>query len=165
MCIRDSCISAILYSFPIFANEKPLEEGQVIIEGDTLENILDRKLRATGNAILVRGNKSIKANKIEYDQISDELYAAGNVVLKTDKSLIEGSELELSLDNTTGSLANATFSSILRDSHSKFNNTLRGRASLLFLEGENKKRLENASLTTCEAVSYTHLTLPTKRIV
>ena len=67
------CISAILYSFPIFANEKPLEEGQVIIEGDTLENILDRKLRATGNAMLERDNKSISANEIEYDQISDEL--------------------------------------------------------------------------------------------
>ena len=144
------CISAILYSFPIFANDKPLEEGQVIIEGDTLENILDRKLKATGNAMLVRDNKSITANQIEYDQISDELYAAGNVELKTDKSVIQGSELELSLDNTTGSLANATFSSILKDSHSKFNNTLRGKASLLFLEGENKKRLENASLTTCE---------------
>ena len=144
------CISAILYSFPIFANEKPLEEGQVIIEGDTLENILDRKLRATGNAILIKDNKSITANQIEYDQISDELYATGNVELKTDKSVIQGSKLELSLDNTTGSLVNSTFSSILKDSHSKFNNTLRGKASLLFLEGENKKRLENASLTTCE---------------
>ena len=144
------CISAILYSFPIFANEKPLEEGQVIIEGDTLENILDRKLRATGNAMLVRDNKSITANQIEYDQISDELYATGNVELKTDKSTIQGSELKLSLDNTTGSLENATFSSILKESNSKFNNTLRGNASLLFLEGENKKRLENASLTTCE---------------
>ncbi len=144
------CIGAILYPFPTFTKEKPLEEGQVIIEGDTLENILDRKLRATGNAILERDNKSITANQIEYDQISDELYAAGNVELKTDKSIIQGSELELSLDNTTGSLANSTFNSILKGRHSKFNNTLRGKASLLFLEGENKKRLENASLTTCE---------------
>ena len=144
------CISAILYSFPIFANEKPLEEGQVIIEGDTLENMLDRKLRATGNAILIKDNKSITANQIEYDQISDELSASGNVELKTDKSVIKGSKLELSLDNTTGSLINSTFSSILKDSHSEFNNILRGKASLLFLEGENKKRLENASLTTCE---------------
>ena len=71
------CIGTILYSFPTFSKEKPLEEGQVIIEGDTLENILDRKLRATGNAILIRDNKSITANQIEYDQISDELYAAG----------------------------------------------------------------------------------------
>ncbi|MDA9088100.1 LPS assembly protein LptD, partial [Methylophilaceae bacterium] len=30
-------------------------------------------------------------------------------------------------------------------------NTLRGTASLLFLEGESKKRLQNASITTCEA--------------
>jgi LPS-assembly protein len=144
------CIGAILYSFPIFPNEKPTEAGQVIIEGDTLENILDRKLKATGNAILIRDNKSIKANLIEYDQISDELYATGNVELKTDKSVIKGTELELSLDSSTGSLANSTFNSTLKDRNSKFNNILRGKASLLFLEGENKKRLENASLTTCE---------------
>ncbi len=142
------CIGTILYLFPIFANGELLERGQVIIEGDTLENILDRKLKATGNAMLIRDNKSITANQIEYDQISDELYATGNVVLKTDKSEIKGTELELSLDNTTGSLANSTFNSILKDSI--FNNKLRGKASLLFLEGENKKRLENASLTTCE---------------
>tara|TARA_B100000035_G_scaffold210907_2_gene180608 strand:- start:1256 stop:3508 length:2253 start_codon:yes stop_codon:yes gene_type:complete len=144
------CISSILYLIPLFANGKPLLEGQVIIEGDSLENILDRKLRATGNASLIRDSKSIKANMIEFDQISDELYAKGNVELKTDKSLIKGAELELSLDNTTGSLANATFNSILNDRNTKFNNTLRGTASLLFLEGENKKRLKNASLTTCE---------------
>ena len=46
--------------------------------------------------------------------------ATGNVELKTDKSAIQGSELKLSLDNTTGSLENATFSSILKDSNSKF---------------------------------------------
>jgi len=145
------CLSIILYLNPSFVNGKPLVEGQVIIEGDSLENILDRKLRATGNASLERDNKSIKANLIEYDQISDELTAIGNVQLDTDQSSIKGTELELSLDSNTGSIVNATFNSILDDKNPKFNNTLRGSATLLFLEGESKKRLQNASLTTCEA--------------
>lgn len=144
-------ISFILYLIPTFTNAEPLADGQVIIEGDSLENILDRKLRASGNALLTRGQKSIKADMIEYDQISDELYAKGNVKLKTEKSNISGDDLKLIIDNNTGSISNAKFTSILDNKNPKFNNTLRGKASLLFLEGENKKRLENASFTTCEA--------------
>jgi LPS-assembly protein len=144
------CICSASYLISFSANGNPLVEGQVLIEGDSLENILDRKLRASGNASLVTGNKTIEADLIEYDQISDELYATGNVKLETEQSVIEGRELELSIDNNTGSFTDATFNSILNDENPKFNNTLRGKASLLFFEGENKKRLKNASLTTCE---------------
>ena len=139
-----------IYVFAPILYAEPTNNGQVIIEGDVLENILDRKLKASGNAILSRGNQSIKANVIEYDQVSEELYANGNVQLSTKSSHIEGTELELSLESNTGSMPNAAFSSSL-NSNSKFNNTLRGTASLLFLEGESKKRLQNASITTCEA--------------
>jgi len=47
-----------------------LTENSVLIEGDSLESILDRKLRATGNAFILKGNQSITADFIEYDQIS-----------------------------------------------------------------------------------------------
>ena len=144
------CICSASYLISFSANGNPLVEGQVLIEGDSLENILDRKLRASGNALLVTDNKTIEADLIEYDQISDEFYATGNVKLETEQSVIEGRELELSIDNNTGSFTDATFNSILNDENPKFNNTLRGKASLLFFEGENKKRLKNVSLTTCE---------------
>jgi LPS-assembly protein len=55
-----------------------LTENSVLIEGDSLESILDRKLRATGNASILKGNQSITADFIEYDQISEELYAKGS---------------------------------------------------------------------------------------
>ena len=144
-------LALFAYGFASTLHAEPINNEQVVIEGDVLENILDRKLKASGNAILSRGNQSIEANVIEYDQVSEELYANGNVLLKTKSSQIEGAELELSLDSNTGSIPNASFTSILNARNPKFNNTLRGTASLLFIEGDSKKRLQNASITTCEA--------------
>lgn len=129
-----------------------LTESSVLIEGDSLESILDRKLRATGNASILKGNQSITADFIEYDQISEELYAKGQIKITTPDLELKGSELEMSLAENTGSIANASFvANINEDSTSKFNKELRGTATKIFLEGEDKKKLENAKVTTCEA--------------
>ena len=134
-----------------------LTENSVLIEGDSLESILDRKLRATGNASILKGNQSITADFIEYDQISEELYAKGQIKITTPGLELKGSELEMSLAENTGSITNASFvANINDDSTSKFNKELRGTATKIFLEGEDKKKL---------AVSYTHLTLPTTTYV
>ena len=121
-----------------------LTENSVLIEGDSLESILDRKLRATGNASILKGNQSITADFIEYDQISEELYAKGQIKITTPDLELKGSELEMSLAENTGSIANASFvANINEDSTSKFNKELRGTATKIFLEGEDKKKLEN----------------------
>ena len=129
-----------------------LTEDTVLIEGDSLESILDRKLRATGNASILKGNQSITADFIEYDQISEELYAKGQIKITSPDLELKGSELEMSLDENTGSVANASFvANINENSTSKFNKELRGTATKIFLEGEDKKKLEFAKITTCEA--------------
>jgi LPS-assembly protein len=131
-----------------FAEE--LSDDDVVIEADTLENMIDRKLKASGDATLIKSDQRIKADLIEYDQISEELYARGNVILDTSTSHIEGAELEYSLSSQTGTIPNASFSTKLDNQDSIFNNTLRGTASLIFLEGSHKKSGENFKVTTCE---------------
>ena len=128
-----------------------LDSDEILIEGDSLENRLDRKLKASGNAILKKGSKTIQADIIEYDQVSDELYAKGNVRLDGNASTITGTELELSIDSNTGVMPNATFITRLNNSSSVFNENIRGSAAVLFIEGEDKKKLEDASITTCDA--------------
>ena len=147
-----------------------LTENSIVIEGDSLESILDRKLRATGNASILKGNQSITADFIEYDQISEELYAKGKIKITTPELELKGTELEMSLAENTGTIANASFiakinqakntgsianASFAADASktkiSKFNDELRGTATKIFLEGKDKKKLENAKITTCEA--------------
>ena len=145
----------------VFADEKNyqvnssiegLSANDILIEGDSLESILDRKLRASGNALISKGNQSIKADFIEYDQISEELYAKGQITITTPDLELKGSELEMSLAENTGSIANGSFvANINENTPSRFNKELRGTATKIFLEGEDKKKLENAKVTTCEA--------------
>jgi len=145
-----------LKNMNIFADEKNPTEGNlpvngIIIEGDSLESILDRKLRASGNASIIKGNQSITADFIEYDQISEELYAKGEIKIYTPSLQLEGTELEMSLAENTGTIANGSFTAnINQNSTSKFNNKLRGTATQIFIEGEDRKKLENAKITTCE---------------
>ena len=151
---NNSCIKFLIISFLIITYNNSLAEEKIdenlIIEAETLENLLDRKLKASGNAILKKSGNTIQADFIEYDQISEELYARGNVKLDNGDSHIEGTELDYSIENMTGSIPNASFTTQLEEGSSKFNNSLRGTASIIFLEGENNKRAENVSITTCE---------------
>ena len=150
-----------LQNINLFADERTQDASSsikntttndIIIEADSLESILDRKLRASGSATILKGNQSITADFIEYDQISEELYAKGKIKITTPDLELKGSELEMSLAENTGSIANGSFvANINQDSTSKFNKELRGTASQIFLEGEDKKKLENAKITTCEA--------------
>ena len=129
-----------------------LSENDILIEGDSLESILDRKLRASGNALISKGNQSITADFIEYDQISEELFAKGQITITTPDLELKGSELEMSLAENTGSIANGSFvANINKNIPTKFNKELRGTATKIFLEGEDKKKLENAKVTTCDA--------------
>ena len=75
---------------------KNLTESSIVIEGDSLESILDRKLRASGNALISKGNQSITADFIEYDQISEQLYAKGKITITTPNLELKGTELEMS---------------------------------------------------------------------
>ena len=140
----------VLISSISIAFAEELSDDDVLIEADSLENMIDRKLKATGNATLIKSDQRIKADLIEYDQISEELYARGNVILETSSSHIEGAELEYSLSSQTGTIPNASFSTKLDDAESIFNNTLRGKATLIFIDGENRKSGENFKVTTCE---------------
>jgi len=139
----------LILSISIAFAEK-LSDDDVVIEADSLENMIDRKLKATGNVILSKEDQKLKADYVEFDQISEELYARGNVELRTKTTQIEGEEIEYSLGTQTGTIPNATFSTIINDSGSSFNSSLRGTASLVFIEGENKKSGENFKVTTCE---------------
>ena len=131
--------------------QENLRGSEIIIEGDSLESILDRKIRASGNASVSKGNQSITADFIEYDQISEELYAKGKIKITTPNLELEGAELEMSMAENTGLITNGSFiADINRNSISKFNKKLRGTATQIFIEGIDKKKLENAKVTTCE---------------
>lgn len=141
-----------------------ISQGSVEIEGDNLETLLDRKMKAKGNAILKKGNKTIKAEVIEYDEISEKLTTTGNTNIDLENMHLTGSKLTYKLSDETGRMDDATFnfkpdnrqekSSIKNGSLiTKRTYDYRGSAKTIFFEGEDKKRLETSKVTTCEADS------------
>ena len=150
--IKNIYVFADETNYQVKSSIEDLSENDILIEGDSLESILDRKLRASGNALISKGNQSITADFIEYDQISEELFAKGQITITTPDLELKGSELEMSLAENTGSIANGSFvANINENTPSRFNKELRGTATKIFLEGEDKKKLENAKVTTCDA--------------
>ena len=124
-------------------------DTDLIIEGETLENIVDKQIKAKGDAILIKSGKRIEADQIVFDQISNELEADGNVKLKTGNQLITGEKLFLNVDDSIGEIPNATFDSDT-ENKSAINQSIRGFAKNLSILGSNKTSLRDAEITTCE---------------
>ena len=138
-------------------------QESIEIEGDSLETLLDRKMKAKGNAILKKGNKTIKAEVIEYDQISEKLITQGNTSIDLEKISLSGTKLNYGFTDQTGKMEDVTFN-IKSDKKeetivqkgiqvTKRYYDFRGDAKAIFFEGENKTKLESSRLTTCEVDS------------
>ena len=140
-----------------------ISQDLVEIEGENLETLLDRKMKARGNAILKKGNKTIKAEVIEYDEISEKLITQGNTSIELENISLTGSTLNYKLTDFTGQMDDVSFNlksqkkeqTVIKRGYevTKHNYNYRGDAKTIFFDGENKKRLQSSRITTCEANS------------
>jgi len=149
----------------LFSEKQSPEISQdlVEIEGENLETLLDRKMKARGNAILKKGNKTIKAELIEYDEISEKLITQGNTSIELENISLTGSTLNYKLTDYTGQMDDVSFNlksqkkeqTVIKRGYeiTKHNYNYRGDAKTIFFDGENKKRLQSSRITTCEANS------------
>ena len=146
--LTKSVILGYLVISNCFAIDNP-NDTDLIIEGESLENTIDKQIKASGNAVLIKSGKRIEADTIIFDQISNQLEANGNVKLKSGNTLITGQQLTLDVDESVGEIPEATFDTDTTNQAS-INQSIRGYASKLSIEGENKTTLNNAEITTCE---------------
>ncbi len=86
------------------------QAGAIQIEGDKLELYLDRKMRASGNAEISKGNQHIYGDTIEYDVQNDELKVNGNARIDLGDSEIKGPALKMKLSESIGEMRDASVS-------------------------------------------------------
>ena len=84
--------------------------GAIEIEGDKLNLYLDRKMRASGNAVISQGNQKVYGDNIEYDVQNDELKVDGNVRINFGESEIIGPALKMRLSESIGEMRDASIS-------------------------------------------------------
>lgn len=89
---------------------KPSEAlpGAVEIEGDSLNLYLDRKMRATGNAVIHKGEQSVYGDRIEYDLQNDELVVEGHARVALGDGQISGPSLRMRLSESIGEMRDAS---------------------------------------------------------
>ena len=81
--------------------------GAIEIEGDKLDLYLDRKMRASGNAVISKGEQKIYGDNIEYDVQNDELKVDGNARIDLGDSEIRGPSLKMRLSESIGEMRDA----------------------------------------------------------
>jgi LPS-assembly protein len=84
------------------------QPGAIEIEGDKLDLHLDRKMRASGNAVISKGDQKIYGDNIEYDVQNDELKVDGNVRIDMGDSEIRGPSLNMRLSDSIGEMRDAS---------------------------------------------------------
>lgn len=82
--------------------------GAIEIEGDKLDLYLDRKMRASGNAVISKGVQKIYGDNIEYDVQNDELKVDGNARIDLGDSEIRGPALKMRLSDSIGEMHDAS---------------------------------------------------------
>ncbi|MFW5431660.1 MAG: LPS-assembly protein LptD [Methylophilaceae bacterium] len=82
--------------------------GAIEIEGDKLDLYLDRKMRASGNAVISKGKQKIYGDSIEYDIPNDELQVNGNARIDLGDSEITGPTLKMRLSEGIGEMKDAS---------------------------------------------------------
>jgi LPS-assembly protein len=86
------------------------QPGAIEIEGDKLDLYLDRKMRATGNAVISKGTQKFYGDSIEYDVQNDELKVDGNARIDLGDSEIKGPALKMRLSESIGEMKDASIS-------------------------------------------------------
>ncbi|MGZ8269907.1 MAG: LPS-assembly protein LptD [Methylophilus sp.] len=111
--------------------------GAIQIEGDKLDLYLDRKMRASGNAVINKGSQKVYGDNIEYDIVNDELEVDGNVRIELGNGQIKGPNLRMRLSETIGEMRDA---SIVLDKSPDTPNQENRNNSALLDEQENSNR-------------------------
>jgi LPS-assembly protein len=115
----------------------------IFVAAERLEGHVEKELEAIGKAEMFNGDQFISADRLKYDQATEDAEAQGGVRVEQRGDILEGSRLKFNLASKTGELSNPNYR--LKDASS------RGYANMLLFKGENKYQLRQATYTTCPA--------------
>lgn len=121
-----------------------LRKGDQTIRADRLLYFQDTQdIHAQGSVLLLKGDQSIRTDRLWYFQDTREIDAQGSVVLEQNGSKMSGPHLKLNLDTSIGSMEQPVF--FLPE------NDARGAAEVIHIQDKKHFILNKASYTTCPA--------------
>ncbi len=114
----------------------------IYIDADHTQSQVNESSTFTGNVKLRRGDTSINADTLTYDQLDNHVDAKGNITVRNDAGdIINTPVLNYHLDQQTGYTGSASFHLA--------GNVARGAASTIRFNGQNGLELDGMNYTTC----------------
>ncbi|NOT98042.1 MAG: LPS-assembly protein LptD [Sideroxydans sp.] len=114
-----------------------------IVEADSIVGKSSTEIEMLGNAILSKGDQSIRADQLQYFQNTQHINAQGGVILQQQGSSVSGPRLQLNLDTNIGSMEQPNFYFT--------ENAARGSADKMDIRDKKHYSFAKASYTTCPA--------------
>lgn len=132
----------------------PLERGATQVSALRIVGVRAVELVAEGEAELVRDSRVLTADRVIYNELTDEATADGNVRLSQEDDWLVGDWARLIVHEWVGELDRPRYV-FSRQSQARPGVAPRtivgtGGADVVYFEGENRYRMVNATWTTCE---------------
>ncbi len=135
----------VLRSSPRLAENFPprlRQELPTFISGDRLSGRPDLDAEIDGHASLRRGDLSLRADRLYYDQPQDQVRATGQVHINRGGNVYDGTELELRLDAFQGYF--------LHPRYRFLQNGAEGQGSRIDFVDDKRSTIHNATYSTCK---------------
>lgn len=126
------------------------ESLPVFIDADRIQGTAGQESVAEGNAVLRRGNTTIRADSLKYHVETDDVEASGNVRLEREGNAISGPALRYRVKDATGVLEKPEYSLVSRPRLGLQAVAGRGQAEEIEFLGEGKYKISDGSFTTCK---------------
>jgi LPS-assembly protein len=118
------------------------ESAPVFLEGNSLRGRPDMETVIEGNAVLRKAGTTIQADKLEYDQSTDQAKANGSVRINRGGNVYQGPMLELKVERFEGFFSQPSYRFLQNDAH--------GQADRADFLDASHTVVHNATYTTCQ---------------
>lgn len=118
------------------------DAAPVFLQGEKLTGRTDLETQIEGNASLRKAGTTIRADRLEYDQVTDTAKATGSVLINRGGNVYEGPQLELKVERFEGFFSQPTYRFLQNDAH--------GQADRVDFVDDSHAVIHNASYTTCK---------------
>lgn len=120
------------------------------LDADRIEGSPGKETSAEGNAILRRGDLSIRADSLKFRDSDQSVEASGGVRLESEGSTVSGSGLRYRMQDATGVFEKPEYSFGPHSRPGMPPITARGHAESIEFVGKNKYTIKEGTFTTCK---------------
>ena len=125
----------------------------IVIDADRIEGVSGKETTAQGNATLRRGDLSIRADSLKYQEESEDVEASGNVRFESGGNVVSGPLLRYRIPDATGTFEKPEFAFAPRTPRASLGQqpvSARGQAESIEFLGEDQYRIKDGFFTSCK---------------